>query len=275
MRVRAALVRATDYLAVRGVESPGVDAEWLLAHTLGISRSHLALVDDVAARDAARFTALVERRAAREPLAYVLGEWGFRRLTLKVDSRALVPRPETEVTVERCLALIEGRKHARVLDVGTGTGAIALAIADESPTASVTALDQSENALALARENLKATGLTDRVRLVHADLYAGLPVGPYDLIVSNPPYVLDGELADLAPEVGAWEPRDAIVDSGQTAAVARGARDVLEPGGRLVLETHGHGARRVADLLGDLGYADIVVTRDLSSRERVVDARWG
>ena len=274
MTVRAALARAADYFAERGIDSPSVDAEWLLAHTLGVPRSRLALIDELPASEEARFRAFVERRATREPLAYVLGEWGFRRLMLSVDRRALVPRPETEVTVARCLALLDGRAGARVLDVGTGCGAIALAIADEAPTAHVTAIDRSREAITLARENLEATGLVGRVRLVHADLHAGLPDGPYDLVVSNPPYVLDDELVTLAPEVGAWEPRGAIVDRGQTEAVARGARDVVVPGGRLVLETHWQGARRAADLLAELGYVDIKVTRDLSGRERVVDGQW-
>lgn len=274
MTVRAALARAADHLAERGIESPSVDAEWLLAHTLGMPRSNLALVGELHRANETRFGELVERRAAREPLAYVLGEWGFRRLTLKVDERALVPRPETEITVERSLALLAGRAKPRVLDVGTGSGAIALAIADEHPGAQVTALDRSEAALSLARENIDETGLGDGVRLVQADLGAGLPAGPYELVVSNPPYVLNDELGELAPEVASWEPREALLDRGQTNSVARHARKALVPGGHLVLETHCDGAQRAAELLVELGYDEVSVTRDLSGRERVVDGRW-
>jgi release factor glutamine methyltransferase len=276
MTVDEAVRQATNELASAGVETAPVDASWLAAHVLGLRRSELTLVRDQAVDDSQRsaLRSLVERRAAREPLAYVLGEWGFRRLTLKLDARALVPRPETEVTVERCLALLDGVLDASVLDVGTGSGAIALAIADEHPGAVVTALERSADALALARENLLSTGLGGRVRLVRGDVRDELPAGPYDLVVANPPYVLDEELPALAPEVSAWEPREAIVDRGQAEAVATAAREVLVPGGFLVLETHGAGARRAAALLRELGYGEITVTRDLSGRERVVEARW-
>ena len=192
---------------------------------------------------------LVARREAREPLAYVLGEWGFRRLTLGVDRRVLVPRPETEVVVERCLARIAGLAEPRVLDVGTGSGAIALAIADEHPGARVTGVDASPDALEVAGANALRTGLA--IELREWDLFAGLPDGPWDLVVSNPPYVLPEEIESLEPEVRDWEPREALVGVGATEAVARGARDVLRPGGALVLEVAAGDAARVAAMLGD------------------------
>src|SRR5213076_3332649 len=136
------------------------------------------------------FEALLRRREQREPLAYVLGEWGFRRLTLKTDARALVPRPETEIVVERCLALLDGADAPRVADVGTGTGAIALALAQERPDAQIVATDVSADALALAGENAAANDLD--VQLVQGDLLAGVS-GPFDLVVSNPPYVDETE----------------------------------------------------------------------------------
>jgi release factor glutamine methyltransferase len=141
LTVRDALVEAEHRLAAAGVDTPRVDAEWLLAHVLGTTRSGLyADLDREAGED---WRQLLGRRVAREPLAYVLGEWGFRRLTLKTDARALVPRPETEVAVDRALALLEGTRAPRVLDIGTGSGAIALAIKDERPDARVTAVDIS------------------------------------------------------------------------------------------------------------------------------------
>jgi release factor glutamine methyltransferase len=276
MTVGDVVRQATEELARAGVETAPVDASWLAAHVLGLRRTELTLARErpIAEAERSSLRSLVERRAAREPLAYVLGEWGFRRLTLKLDKRALVPRPETEVTVERCLALLEGVSHPSVLDVGTGSGAIALAIADEHPGAVVTALDSSADALALAHENVLETGLERRVRLVLGDLSETLPGGPYDLVVANPPYVLDQELPALAPEVIAWEPRVAIADRGQTDIVARAARQVLRPGGWLVLEAHWAGAPRVAALVRDLGYDGITLTRDLNGRERVVEAQW-
>jgi release factor glutamine methyltransferase len=219
--------------------------------------------------EAARLSALVERRSAREPLAYVLGEWGFRRLVLDVDARVLVPRPETEVVVERCLALLEGVAAPRVLDVGTGSGAIALAIAYEHPGARVTGIDVSGDAIAVARGNAARTGLA--IELLDHDLFAGLPEGPWSLVVANPPYVRAGDLDGLRPEVRDWEPRVALLGEGATEAVARGAIAVLEPGGALVLEVADGDAGRVTRLLRELGYEDVAVTHDLAGRERVVE----
>jgi release factor glutamine methyltransferase len=273
--VRDALARAAADLRDRGVESPDNDAELLLAHVLGASRAELALERPrrLTAGEREAFDALVERRGRREPLAYVLGEWDFRGLTLRTDRRALVPRPETEMLVERCLELLAPLPAPRVLDVGTGSGAIALAIADEHPGASVVALDSSSDALELALENLRETGLGDRVRMLEWDLAGGLPAGPYDLVVANPPYVAADEIATLVPEVRDWEPRGAIVDAGQGEAVARSALPVLSPGGSLVLETHGNGARPVADLLLKLGFAGVTISRDLAGRQRIVEGR--
>jgi release factor glutamine methyltransferase len=213
--------------------------------------------------------ALIVRREAREPLAYVLGEWGFRRLTLGVDRRVLVPRPETEIVVERCLQRIAGIEAPRVLDVGTGSGAIALAIADEHPGAAVTGIDASVGALEVAGANASASGLP--IELRQWDLFAGLPDGPWDLVVSNPPYVLPEEIDGLQPEVRDWEPREALVGIGATEAVARGASDVLRRGSALVLEVADGDATRIAALLGDLGYVDVSVSADLAGRDRVAE----
>src|SRR5262245_18461478 len=152
-------------LRAAGVPSPRVDAEILVADVLGLARSELyASGRDVSGFEAARLRELVDRRVAREPLAYILGEWGFRRLDLKVDGRALIPRPETEVVVERCLAFLGGLVRPRVLDVGVGSGAITLAIADEHQGAEIVAVDSSDQALALAQENKARAGVNGRVR---------------------------------------------------------------------------------------------------------------
>jgi len=226
--------RAAVLLAEHGIDTARADAEWIVAHVCGVKRSELlARNEDI---DDAAVWPLVERRTAREPLAYVLGEWGFRRLTLRCDSRALVPRPETEAVVERCLELLRRVDRPRVLDVGTGSGAIALALADELPSAQVVATDASADAVALARENAQMTGL--QVEFVHGDLRRGLPPGPFDLVVSNPPYVQPEEIESLEPEVRDWEPREALLDDGQTQALAHRALDVLRSGAPLVLEAH-------------------------------------
>jgi release factor glutamine methyltransferase len=267
------LRRSTDHLAARGSGRPRLEAERLLAHALGLERVELYMHLDrplsVAELDDAR--ALVRRRADGEPLQYVLGEWGFRRLTLRVDGRALIPRPETETLVERCLTLLDGDDAPRVLDVGAGSGAVALALADEHPGARVTAIDVSEDALSLARENAERTGIV--VELLHHDLFAGLPGDGWDLVVSNPPYVRDDELASLASEVLDWEPALALFDRGHTEALVRAATQALRPGGALAIETHEDGASGVAALLDREGYVAVRTTKDLAGRDRVVEGR--
>jgi release factor glutamine methyltransferase len=275
--VGEALRASADFLAGKGVPSPRVDAEHLVAKALGVARLDLYLQYDRGLTDAEQAAAreLVRRRGTREPLAYVLGEWGFRRLTLKTDPRALIPRPETEIVVERCLAHLAGLDAPEVLDVGAGSGAIALAIADEHPGARVTAIDASEDAVALAFENAGHTGFGDRVRLVRHDLTDGLPGGPYDLVVSNPPYVLPEEIDSLEPEVRDWEPREALVSRDATARVARAAPAVLRPGGWLVLEVADGAAADVERLLESLRFSDLGRSPDLAERERVVEGQWG
>ncbi len=271
MTLAEVLAAATDYLAARGVDSPRLDAERLLSRALGLTRLELYTQHDRPLTDdeRARARELVQRRGGREPLAYVLGDWDFRRLTLKTDARALVPRPETEVVVDRCLALLEDAEAPRVLDVGTGTGAIALALRQELPDARVTATDVSPGALELARENADANDLD--VAFVQTDLLAGVE-GPFDLIVSNPPYVLPSELDALEPEVRDWEPRAALVDGGQTDRLVDEATHALD--GWLVLEVHTEQAPRVEALLESAGYDGVHVTRDLAGRERIVEGRW-
>ncbi len=259
MTAREALADAERRLAAAGVETPQVDAEWLVAHVLGTTRSGLAarLDDEVDGLEP-----LLRRREAREPLAYVLGEWGFRRLTLKTDARALVPRPETETLVERALALAEGIEQPRILDVGVGSGAIALALKDERPDARVTGVDVSEGALQLASENAERLGLD--VELRHADGAAVAGEG-WDVVVANPPYVetLDGAQRELT-----WEPEIALLGSGEHERLACAARACF-----VVFEVGDGQAQEVAQLLERLGSSEVAITADLTGRARVVEGR--
>jgi release factor glutamine methyltransferase len=275
LTVREAVRQAAAELERAGCPSPRVDAEHLLAHALDRPRTALYLDLDarLGARGEERFRDLVARRARREPLAYVLGEWGFRRLTLRVDRRVLIPRPETEVVVERCLELLAGLEVPEVLDVGVGSGAIALAIADEHPSALVTGFDSSAGALEVAQANLAATGLDGRVRLVEHDLRGGFGAARFDLVVSNPPYVREDEIEGLEPEVRDWEPRDALVGPGATEAIARGAHEALRAGGWLVLEVADDESGEVAVLLRALGFEGVSIDSDLAGRERIVSGR--
>jgi len=271
--ISSVLRLSTEYLAAHGSESPRLDAERLLSKATGLERIELYMELDRPLTPAELGTTreLVRRRGAREPLQYVLGEWGFRRLTLTVDRRALIPRPETEILVDRALALVSGRERPRVLDVGTGTGAIALAIADEHPGAEVTAVDASAEALSLARENMERTGLP--VTLVPWDLFQGLPAGPWDLVVSNPPYVDEEDLLTLEPEVREWEPKVALTATGAVEAVVRGAAETLAAEGALALEVGEGQARGTAELLEQLGLVDVRITPDLAGIDRVVEGR--
>jgi len=266
------LRRATEHLG-KTSETARLDAELLLAHSLGRKRIELYTDFDRPLTDTELdgYRALVARRARHEPVAYILGEWGFRRLTLAVDRRALIPRAETEIVVERCLVRLRDVEAPRVLDVGTGTGAIALALADELPCARVTAIDVSADALALARENVARTGLD--VELLEQDLRAGFPPGPWDLIVSNPPYVEPEEIETLMPDVRDFEPHLALVGHGATEAVARAATTELAPGAWLVLEVGDGQAPATAALLDELGYVEVVTTADLTGRDRVLEGR--
>ena len=261
MTVKEALQLAERELAAAGVDTPRVDAELLVAHALGLSRSQIYV--DTKRQVPDTFQVLLERRRQRVPLAYVLGDWGFRRLTLKTDARALVPRPETEVVVERALALIADLPEPRVLDVGTGTGAIAFAIADEHPGARVTAVDTSPNAIDLAHENAARLGLDVELRLGGIDAAAE----GWDLVVANPPYIPQATLTTLPPELG-WEPREALVDVGLHDQIAREAKTRY-----LVFEVGYGQAPAVAKTLEELGYADVTITRDLAGKERVVEGR--
>jgi release factor glutamine methyltransferase len=258
--VREALADAERRLADAGVDTPRVDAEVLLAHITGRSRTAV-LAEPRLEVDASAVEPLLRRRETREPLAYVLGEWGFRRLTLKTDSRALVPRPETEILVERALALIRSLREPRVLDVGVGGGAIALAIADEHPGAHVTGVDTSPFALELARENADRLGLDVELREQGLDA----AVEGWDLVVSNPPYV--ETLAGLQPELG-YEPEGALLGSGFHELIAHTARTRF-----LVLEVGDGQAADVAQTLAAAGYRDVRITADLAGIDRVVEGR--
>jgi release factor glutamine methyltransferase len=266
------LAESTGALEEQGIDTARLDAELLVGKALDATRLQLYLDSEreLTGDELAAVRTLVERRSRREPVAYILGEWGFRRLTLKVDRRVLVPRPETEVVVERCLALLRGLDSPAVLDVGTGSGAIALAIADEHPGARVTAIDVSDDALALARENAAATGLT--VVFERRDLRDGF-AGSYDLVVSNPPYVTLEEIEGLEPEVRDWEPRLATVGEEHTELIARAAREAL-PNGWLVLEVADGRGPSVAGLLEELGYENVQASPDLAGRDRAVEGQW-
>ena len=272
------LRRSTRYLEDRGSPTARLDAELLLAHGLGVSRIELYTGHDRPMTEAELDVCreLVRRRGDREPVADIVGTRGFRHLDLKVDSCVLVPRPETELVVDRCLELLRDVAEPAVLDVGTGSGAIALAIASELPAARVTATDVSPAALDVAWANAVALGLAVEMR--QGDLLDGLGDRRFDLIASNPPYVSELEIEGLEPEVAVHEPRLATVAGDGLDAYRRllpDAREHLVEGGWLVLECGAGQAGWLVSELGRLGYSAADVARDLAGIERVVSARWG
>ena len=224
--------------------------------------------------EAVRFLAAVERRAAGEPLAYVIGWTGFRRLNIITDRRGLIPRPETEGLVELVLGQ---QRHGVVADVCTGTGCIALALADEGGYDAVHAVEFDPAAHALATENIRTTGL--RVRLHRGDLVAPLPTAGIDVLVSNPPYIAEAECDALDPSVREWEPRVALASGPDglwhTRRLLDEGRRVVRPGGLIALELDATRAGPSADLARDHGWTDIAVHRDLYGRERYLTARRG
>jgi release factor glutamine methyltransferase len=258
LTVRDALDAAVPAIEAAGCDTPRLDAELLIADALGVDRAVLHTEPDLPIKGAAaRAIALeVRRRVAREPVAYILGRQGFRHIELAVDSRALIPRPETELLVEVALELPEG---ARVHEVGTGSGAVALALLDERPDLAVSASDASPAAVELARLNATRLGLSLDLRVE-----TGLPPGDSDLVVANLPYVREDEWDGLQPEIRRYEPREALVSGADGLDAIRSLVSEAPPGTRLALEHAPAQAGAVRALL-----RDGETRRDLSGRERV------
>ena len=271
--------KTTDFLTGKGVESARLNAELLIGHALGLKRMQVYLQFErvLPEADLEKIRPLVKRRGQREPLQYILGETEWSGLRFKVDRRALIPRSETELLVELLVGRIT-QPPARILDLGTGSGAIALSLAKRLDTATVTAVDASEDALALAAENARTLALDARVRFVRSDWYAALAdEPPFDVIVANPPYLTAEETASAEPEVRAHEPASALTASEAGLADLRtiiaGASGRLAAGGWLALETGiaQHGA--LAAMVKSAGLVGFESCRDLTDRDRFVFAR--
>jgi release factor glutamine methyltransferase len=271
--VGEALSAATDALRAAGVETPRLDAEVMLADASGIDRAMLAAdpegpLDPAAGRE---FAARVRRRTRREPVAYILGRKGFRGIEVGVDPRVLIPRPETELLVEMALEV----RPASVLEVGTGSGAVALAVADELPDARVVAMDTSAEALAAACANAERLGLADRVFFAEGSLPADGSAGPgFDLLLANLPYVSEGEWATLAPEIREFEPRAALVpgptglEAIESVLGALAARESQPP--VAAFEVGAGQAQEAEKLMAGAGYARTEARPDLAGIPRVV-----
>jgi len=279
---RDQLAAATTALEAAGVASPRVDAEWLLAGLLGVGRVAVRLdpTGTVPELLAERYGDAVRRRARREPLQRILGWEEFRGLRVRLTDAVLVPRPETEALVEWALALLPARggRRLRAVDLGTGSGCIACALAAERPDLDVVAIDVSPAAAAVARENANALGLAARIRVVAADLLDGVRDLGADLIVSNPPYLPTGLVPELPPEVRTHEPIVALDGGADGLAlirrIAASAHGALRASGVLVVETAGGPqATAAAALLRTADFAEVAVRADLAGVERFVAGR--
>jgi release factor glutamine methyltransferase len=273
--------RTTEFLATKGVASPRLNAELLLGHVIGRRRMQLYLEFErpLTAAELDQLRPLVRRRGQQEPLQYVLGEAEFRGLRLKVDRRALIPRPETELLVELVHTWAGTQAPVlRALDLGTGSGAIAAALATLWPGAAVVAAERCPEALALARENFAALGLEGRIQPVAATWFDGVPTGPYDAIVSNPPYLTAAEVAATAPEVREHEPRAALEAPEEgladLRAILEAAPGYLRPGGLLALETGCDHRAALCARLQAAGFRSVAAHQDLTGRDRFILAVW-
>ena len=279
--LREQLDDAAGRLRRAGIETARVDAEWLLAAALGVTRGRLlaGVAGPMSEEIAERYEAWIGRRTRRVPLQHILGTQAFRDLTVRVGPDVLVPRGETELLVAWALELLPpSGTRPLVLDIGTGSGCIACALAWERPDVRVVALDASPAALALARDNVGALGLADRVTLAVSDLFSGLAPTRADLIVSNPPYVPTGVIDTLAPEITEHEPRAALDGGPDGLGVIRRLVSEsprwLRPGAPLVLETFGdEQVGRVADVLRAADFTHVSTRRDLAGITRFVSGR--
>jgi release factor glutamine methyltransferase len=274
LTVLEVIKKTTEFFAARGIESPRLNAELLVGHALTLKRMQLYLQFErpLTAAELEVIRPLVRRRGQREPVQYIVGETEFFGLKLKVDRRALIPRPETERLLE-VLTTRAAPPPATILDLGTGSGAIALGLAQFFPAAQVTALDRSDEALALARENAVACGLDERITFLPSHWFAALPpAARFDLIVANPPYLSAEEVAQAAPEVRGHEPAAALAaaDGGlaDLREILAGAPRFLAAGGCMALET---GITQHAELVRLAGAAGLQRTEslpDLAGRDR-------
>lgn len=256
------------------MESPRLDAELLLADALELTRESVLAERDRRLNDLelVRYRERVRRRGRYCPVAYIVGEKEFYGLPVRIDPRALIPRPDTETLVEAALALIPLATPFRVCDIGTGSGCIAAALATHRPAARITATDLSSDAASLAVDNLTALGLLDRITVYHADLFPQAP-GLYDLIVSNPPYLSEQEYAELPEDIRLFEPKQALLAGADGLAAYRNilkrAAKCLTPGGRLLLEISPRVAELLPGIVASSRFTLETILPDIAARPRV------
>jgi release factor glutamine methyltransferase len=278
MNVADAITFATEALRTAGTPEPARDAKVLLAHSLGRQKTFLIAYPEFELTDEqqARFGAVIERRAGREPLQHILGRQEFYGRDFRVSPDVLIPRPETEAIVELAVGFLADRPEPRFLDIGTGSGCIAVSVAAELPAARGVATDISPAALAVARENADKHGVADRVSFIESDLLGPAVEGEFDLIASNPPYIPLEEFRGLEPEVREFEPRSALTDEGDGLAIIRKiittAPHHLKPGGRLLIEIGFGQSESVSAMIDRAIWPEAAFHNDLQGIPRILVA---
>ena len=274
------LKKATGFLDSKAIENPRLNGELLLCDLLGISRMDLYLQFDrpLTVDERNKYKDLLRRRESHEPLQYILGETEFMSLSFKVSSHVLIPRPETEILVERVIDCMKDKKHAHILDIGTGSGNIAVSLVRYLEGADVVASDVTKDILNIARHNAEVNGVSDKIRFTQADVseegFQKEFPSPFDVIVSNPPYVALEEWDTLPREIREYEPRTALCDEADGLTfypiIAQKGKGMLKPGGFLFIEVGDGQGEKVCAILKKTGYTSVAMYPDLNGINRVV-----
>lgn len=277
---RALLQKSIDYLAKNDVIDSRLDAEYIFAHVLKVKRTILSmnLRKEISLAEKEEIKDLLYKRAKeKKPLQYLLGEWEFYGLPFKVDERVLIPRADTEILVEQCKFILNEIENPKVLDIGTGSGAISVTIAKEIPSATVLGADISGDALEVAVENRKINNVESNLKFIKSDVFSNIKDMDYDMIISNPPYIPQEEYEELMPEVKKHEPQRALTDNGDGyyfyKKISEEAPKYLKDGGYLAFEVGYNQAQEVSELMKKSGFQIIAIVKDYGGIERVVIGR--
>ena len=280
MRVIDLINAASEHLKEKGFENSRLEVEHILGSLLGLSRIDLYMEFErpLSEEELERFRGLIRRRLAHEPLQYITGSTGFREIDVKTGSRVFIPRPETELLVQHAVDFLRERPDPVFADLGTGSGAIAISVVYEIPDAKAVAVDISDEALLLTEQNARFMGVEKSITLVSGNMLEGLEGrGPFDAILSNPPYVKTQDIGSLQPEVRDFEPVTAL-DGGPEGlkylyTVAENAHRLLKSGGLLLLECEGGQADKVLSRIeGSSYYTEVEIIKDMAGKKRVVKA---
>ena len=278
LNIKDLLDKSTEYLDSKGIESPRLNAEWLLAHTLGKERIELYLQFDrlLTESETDKYRSLIKERVNKKPLQYIIGETDFMGIRLELDENVLIPRPETEQLVEVALERLKAHngKAIKILDVGTGSGNIAIALAKFLPAASITAIEISEKAIAIATRNAEQNEVANRIKfLVHDIKSDEFSQAGFDMIISNPPYIPLKTMDSLSPDVKEWEPEIALTDFSDGLAmiseVIKLSMGRLKENGIILLEIGGNRqSEPLKKMLSEAGYSNIKIESDYNSHAR-------